>query len=413
MARTTRALKKTQVENAKPKHKEYILADGDGLNLRVKPLPKGSKIWIFNYTKPNGKGRTNLTIGHYPAIKLAEARAICDEYRSLIEKGIDPQQEKKRLQQEEESKLKDTFRNVAESYFNGIYKEKAKNPLTRENNWVRLENHIFPYIGDKHVSDIKVKEVVEIYSKVADRSNTLKKLHQLVGAIMDHAITSGIIESHNIRLAVKNFFIKPSTPNPTINSEELPQLFNDLQKANISKKTYLLICWSFLTALRPNEAVNAEWSEIDFDKRLWNIPKEKMKGQEHKKRSHRVPLSSQALKLLKLMLLLSENSPFVFPSRSSNTKPMNNATVNVTLKRIGYKDKLTGHGIRAFVKTFLASRQIDRNVSETVLAHLLEGGDQLENTYNRHDYLKERIPVMQLLGDYCEQCGMNLTLGFT
>lgn len=410
MARTTRALNKTQVENAKPKDKEYILSDGDGLNLRVKPLPKGSKIWIYNYTKPNGKGRTNLTIGRYPAIKLAEARAICDEYRSLVEKGIDPQQEKQRLQQEAESKLKDTFRNVAESYFNGIYKEKAKNPLTREKNWVRLENHIFPYIGDKHVSDIKVKEMVEIYSKVADRSNTLKKLHQLVGAIMDHAITSGIIESHNIRLAIKNFFIKPSTPNPTIKTEELPQLFYDLEKANLSKKTYLLICWSFLTALRPNEAVKAEWSEIDFDKKLWFIPKEKMKGQEHKKRPHIVPLSSQALQLLEMMRLLSRNSPFVFSGRSDNGKSMSNATLNATLKRKGYKGRLTGHGIRAFVKTFLASRKIDRNVSETVLAHLLEGGDQLENTYNRHDYLKERIPVMQLLGDYCEQCGMDLTL---
>ncbi|TRC46143.1 integrase, partial [Mannheimia haemolytica] len=91
-----------------------------------------------------------------------------------------------------------------------------------------LENHIFPYIGDKHVEEIKVKALVDIYSKVADKSNTLKKLHQLVSAVMDHAITQGIIESHNCRLAVKNFYIKPSTPNPTIELEELPQLFTDL-----------------------------------------------------------------------------------------------------------------------------------------------------------------------------------------
>ncbi|SQE31291.1 Prophage CP4-57 integrase [Mannheimia haemolytica] len=175
MARTTKALNKTQIENAKSKDKEYILSDGDGLNLRVKPLPKGSKIWIFNYTNPQTKNRTNLTIGRYPLITLAEARTICDGYRSLIEKGIDPQEEKKRLQQEAENRVNDTFRNVAESYFNGIYKEKAKNPITREKNWIRLENHIFPYIGDKHVEEIKVKALVDIYSKVADKSNTLKK----------------------------------------------------------------------------------------------------------------------------------------------------------------------------------------------------------------------------------------------
>ncbi|SQE31290.1 Prophage CP4-57 integrase [Mannheimia haemolytica] len=99
---------------------------------------------------------------------------------------------------------------------------------------------------------------------------------------MDHAITQGIIESHNCRLAVKNFYIKPSTPNPTIELEELPQLFTDLHNAKLSKQTYALVCWSFLTALRPNEAVNAEWKEIDFEKKLWNIPKEKMKGKADK-----------------------------------------------------------------------------------------------------------------------------------
>ncbi|EIJ69441.1 tyrosine-type recombinase/integrase [Pasteurella bettyae] len=408
MARTTKALNKTQIENAKPKDKEYILADGNGLILRVKPT--GSKIWIFNYISPITNKRTNLTIGHYPALLLSDARAKREEYRSLLAKDIDPQQEKIRIQQEHESRLKDTFRSVAESYFSGIYKEKAKNPETRKKNWERLENHIFPYIGDTHVSEIKVKELVSIYEKIADRSNTLKKIHQLVSAIMDHAITQGIIESHNCRLAVKNFHIKSSTPHPTIKSDELPKLFQDLANARIEKKTYLLICWSFLTALRPNEAVNAEWSEIDFTNKLWHIPKEKMKGKADKKRAHTVPLSSQAIQLLEVMKMFSENSSFVFAGRSSKNQPMNKATVNVALKRIGYKGKLTAHGIRAFIKTFLASKKIERNVSETVLSHLLEGGDELENTYNRYDYLEERKPVMQLIGDYCEQCGMNLNL---
>ena len=131
-----------------------------------------------------------------------------------------------------------------------------------------------------------------------------------------------------------------------------------------------------------------------------------MKGQADKKRPHTVPLSSQAIQLLEVMKMFSENSPFVFAGRSSNNHPMNKATVNVTLKRIGYKDKLTAHGIRAFIKTFLASKKIDRNISESVLSHLLEGGDILENTYNRYDYLKERKPIMQLIGDYCESCGI-------
>ena len=406
MAKLIKPLSSTEIKNAKPKEKEYTLSDGDGLLLLI--LPSGSKSWRFNYTRPITGKRTKIALGSYPEISLADARAKREEYRALLAKDIDPQQEKIRVQQENENRLKDTFRSVAESYFNGIYQQKAKNPETREKNWARLENHIFPYIGDKHVSEIKVKELVTIYEKIADRSNTLKKLHQLVGAIMDHAITKGILESHNCRLAVKNFHIKSSTPHPTIKPDELPKLFQDLENARIAKKTYLLICWSFLTALRPKEAVNAEWSEIDFTNKLWHIPKEKMKGQADKKRPHSVPLSSQAIQLLEVMKMFSENSPFVFAGRSSNNHPMNKATVNVTLKRIGYKDKLTAHGIRAFVKTFLASKKIDRNISESVLSHLLESGDTLENTYNRYDYLEERKSVMQLIGNYCEQCGMNL-----
>lgn len=408
MAIIIKPLTATEVKEAKPKDKEYILADGQGLNLRVSP--KGRKIWIFNYSAPITKKRTNFTIGVYPSISLADARAKREEFRTLLAKGIDPQAEKRRQQQEAESQIKDTFYSVAESYFNGIYQQKAKNPITREKNWARLKNHIFPYLKDRHISEVKVKLLVDIYTKVADRSNTLKKLHQLVTAIMDHAITKGIIESHNCHLAIKSFHLKPSKPNPTIKIDELAQLFADMNNANLSRKTYLLICWSFLTALRPNEAVNAQWVEIDFSERLWHIPKERMKGQADKKRPHTVPLSSQALQLLSLMRHLSGSSAYVFRGRSVRDQAMSNSLVNTTLKRNGYKDRLTGHGIRAFIKTFLASQKVDRNVSETVLSHLLAGGDDLENTYNRYDYLEERKSVMQMIGDYCEQCGMQLTL---
>lgn len=186
MSRTKKPLTDTEIRKAKPKEKEYPLSDGNGLILRVKP--NGSKIWLFNYYHPVTKKRTNAGLGMYPQIQLSDARAKREEYRALLAKGIDPQEEKIRIQQEYENRLKDTFHSVAESYFNGIYKEKAKNPETREKNWERLKNHIFPYIGDKHVSEIKVKELVSIYEKIADRSNTLKKIHQLVGAIMDHAL---------------------------------------------------------------------------------------------------------------------------------------------------------------------------------------------------------------------------------
>ncbi|HHF0443869.1 TPA: integrase arm-type DNA-binding domain-containing protein [Haemophilus influenzae] len=142
-------------------------------------LPSGSKSWRFNYARPLTGKRTKIALGGYPELSLADARAKREEYRALLAKGIDLQEEKIRIQQEYENCLKYTFHSVAESYFYGIYKEKAKNSETREKNWERLKNHIFPYIGDKHLSEIKVKvkELVSICEKIADRSNTLKKIH--------------------------------------------------------------------------------------------------------------------------------------------------------------------------------------------------------------------------------------------
>ncbi|WP_053067782.1 integrase arm-type DNA-binding domain-containing protein [Muribacter muris] len=209
MARLVKQLTNTQIDKAKPKEQEYTLPDGQGMFLLV--LPSGNKSWRFNYVSPITNKRTKCSLGRYPEISLAQARAKREEFRVLLAQGIDPQAEKQRKQEEAESQLKDTFYLVAKSYFGGIYQQKAKNPETREKNWARLENHIFPYIGGLHISEIKVKLLVDVYGNVADRSNTLKKLHQLITAIMDHAITKGIIESHNCHLAVKSFHLKAST----------------------------------------------------------------------------------------------------------------------------------------------------------------------------------------------------------
>ncbi|MDO4698108.1 MAG: site-specific integrase [Pasteurellaceae bacterium] len=224
---------------------------------------------------------------------------------------------------------------------------------------------------------------------------------------MDHAITKGVIDDHNCRLAIKSFYIKPSTPHPTIKQDEISTLFTDLNAAKTTPQTYLLICFSFLTALRQKEAVNAQWAEFDFKAKLWHIPKERMKGQADKKRPHTIPLSRQALQILAIMKPLAGDSPFVFVDRDGKS-PMNESTVNVALKRNGYKGRLVAHGIRAFIKTFLASQKVDRNVSECVLAHLLAGGDDLENTYNRYDYLEERKEAMQMIADHLENHGMRI-----
>ena len=178
MAKKVRPLSVTEIKNAKPKEEEeYTLTDGDNLFLIV--LPTGTKTWRFNYVKPQTKKRTKMKLGIFPDIMPAQARAKRDEYRALLAQGIDPKKEIERLQEESKSHDKNTFLAVAENFFNGIYKERAKDPETRSKNWARLEKYIFPYIGKKPVSEITLKEIVRIYELSNNTSSTLKKLHQL------------------------------------------------------------------------------------------------------------------------------------------------------------------------------------------------------------------------------------------
>lgn len=161
------------------------------------------KVFYFRYAHPTTKARQNLQLGEYPSLSLANAVKIAVDYNEWLKQGWDPKAEIIAQKEAEQSKIKDTFQNIAADYSSGIYQQKAKNPETRSKNWARLENHIFPHIGGLHIAEIKVKLLVSIYEKTADHSNTLKKLHQLVTAIMDHAITKGIIETHNCGLAIQ------------------------------------------------------------------------------------------------------------------------------------------------------------------------------------------------------------------
>ena len=150
MAKVTTRLSDKEIKSAKPKEKEYILSDGDGLRLRVKP--NGSKLWLLNYTHPIKRKRTNLSLGKYPDLSLANARKTLQEAKELLAQGIDPQEERKRHQQELKAVHEDTFLNVATKWF-----EIKKDDVTTDyavDIWRSLELHIFP-----HLSDVPVREI--------------------------------------------------------------------------------------------------------------------------------------------------------------------------------------------------------------------------------------------------------------
>ncbi|MEG9475737.1 tyrosine-type recombinase/integrase [Mannheimia indoligenes] len=381
------------------------LRDGDGLYMKI---TANNKIWRLDYKKPFTGKRTSVRLGIYPQLSLVEARKKRAEYRALLEQNIDPIAYLAEQKRQQEDIQANTFKNIAERW-----KQSFKSKIVMENtmleDWRRLENHIFPILGDVPVSEINSKRLISVVQPMYDRghSNALAKTLRLVVEIMDFAENTGIIEFHNCHKAHKAFHFAAAKNNPTIPPKQVPKLIQDIYESKTHIKTKLLIFWSLLTAVRPAEVVSAEWSEIDWQNKTWTIPKEKMKGRRAEKRTHIVPLSSQAIAVLNRIRQFTGDCRFVFPHFKTNGKPMSSETVNMALKRNGYKGILTSHGIRSIIRTYLADQGIEKNTAETVLAHKIK--DELEQTYNRHDYLNQRTPVMQLWGDYLSQCGFDIT----
>lgn len=404
MARITKPLTNTEIERAKPKEKEYTLSDGQGLYLLIKP--GGSRLWRFNYYQPfsNPRKRVLLSVGKYPNISLSQARKTRDEYLTLLAQDIDPQQYRKQHSDEEQERLTNTFRNVA-----GKWREKKAPevlPKTMEKNWARLENHLFPKLGEMPISAITPKLLIETLQPLKERrvGDTLQRTIRLTNEILNFAVNGGLIEFNKCVNISASFSTPTIENNPTIRPEELSEFLTDLRESNSALVVKLLIKWQLLTMVRPKESVSAEWSEIDFDKKQWVIPADKMKGG---RRGHIVPLSKQAIRLLDKMKSITGGERYVFQSEIKANQAINPQTANRAIKLLAggkYAGKLTAHGLRAIASTYLNEQLVNYDVVEACLSHII--ANQTRKAYNRSDYLEQRALVMQQWGDYVERCSM-------
>ena len=338
MAKITKPLTNTEVKQAKPRDKEYNLSDGGGLMLRVKPT--GSKFWLFNYYRPYTKKRTNFSFGIYPDISLADARKKRDEARSLLAKDIDPKKHKEELTLKQKDSIESTFKVVAEKWY--VLKQKQVKQETADHAWRAMNRHVLPYLGPVPVEAIKPKRVIDIVQPIANKGSleTVKRLCRNINEVMRLAVASGLIEI-NYLVDITKLFPAPTKTNMlSITPERLPELMKALFNSNITKSTRCLVEWQLHTMTRPIEAATARWVDIDFNKKIWVIPEERMKM----KKSHTIPLTTQTLALLDVIRSINHNSEYLFPSRSNLRSHANSQTVNMALKRIGFSGQLVSHG---------------------------------------------------------------------
>lgn len=403
MARTTKPLTNIEAKHAKPKIKEYNLADGNGLYLRVKP--NGSKLWIFNYSRPYTKKRANISLGQYPILSLAKARLSRQENLELLNDDIDPQVHKVEQQRLISEAYGNTLKRVAHNWLQ-IKKSKIT-PGYADNISRSLELHVFPKIGEVPIHKIRARIAIETLTPVAAKGSleTVKRLCQRLNEIMVYAVNTGLIDSNPLAGISKAFEAPKKNHMPTLKPNQLPELMMAVANASIKRTTRCLIEWELHTMTRPNEAAGATWEEIDLEKGLWLIPAERMK----KGRSLTIPLTHQTLSLLEVMKPISGHREHVFPADRNPRTHTHYQTANMAIKRMGYGGLLVAHGLRALASTTLNEQGFDRDVVEAAMSHVDK--NEVRRAYNRAEYLERRKVMMCWWSEHIEKAAKgNLSI---
>ena len=367
-----------QCRSAKPREKDYKLADGGRLYLLVRPT--GSKLWRMNYVFADRQ--KTLSIGVYPTTTLAMARIARDDAKEKLRQGIDPGTLEAVA---EENK----FRSVAKVWF------KANEPqwVTTYSSkiWARLEGDAFPIIGDKDVRAIEPTEVLSMLRSIEDRGSLemAKRVRQMVSSVFRFAIAEGKTKIDPASTLADAMQARPRQKHrAALREEELPAFFTRLHEGSDERQTRLAIELVVHTFVRTQEVRFSTWDEIDFRRKLWRIPEEHMKM----RKEHLVPLSDHAVALLEQLKTYSRGTPWIVPG-VTDKKPISENTMLYCLYRLGYHSRATIHGFRSTASTILNECGLWRpDAIERQLAHVDE--DEVRSAYNAALYLEERTRMM-------------------
>jgi len=395
----------TAIRNAKPRAKPYKMMDAKGLFLFVHP--NGGRYWRLRYLF--GSKDKTLALGTYPVVTLADARDLQIAAKKLLQAGKDPGEERKAERREAVLNAENTFKSVAEEW---RHANRARwTPDHAANTWSRLECHAFPSFGNRPIKAIKPADVLAMVKKIEAQGTTemSHRVLQICGAVFRYAVASGRVEydpTPSLRGALVSHKVKHY---PTLTVKELPDFLKSLEKVKTTALNKLAVRLLLLTFVRQGELRQAKWEDVNFETKEWTLPAETTKMRE----THVVPLSKQALALLKELKALAGDNPhnLLFPSQNRQKNPMMcENTVNNVLKRMGYAGKMVGHGFRALASTILNEQGFRADVIERQLAH--KERNKVRAAYNRAEYLEERTAMMQHWADFVDaQAGGNVIAG--
>lgn len=393
------------------------LSDGDGLYLLLF-VKGGAHGWRMDYSV-KGKRKT-LSLGTYPDTGLAQARKRADEARRLVAEGIDPsdlrKEAKERAARTREAELLadkglppvDSFEAIAREWLDTIHSAKVSEGHA-ERTRLRLEQNIFPWLGRRPITSVNAPELLECLRRVEARGavETAHRIKQACGQVFRYGIAAGHCErdpTADLRDALRP--VQPNHHAAITDPKRVGELLRSIQAYTGFAITRAALQFSSLVFQRPGEVRHAEWQEFDLENGLWIIPAHRMKRTKQGKvngSDHVVPLSTQAVTILRELHPLTGDGRHVFPGARSRQRPMSDVALLAALRRMGYqKEEMTTHGFRAMARTIIAERlELPEQVIEAQLAHAVR--DPLGRAYNRTEFMHQRRIMMQTWADYLDK----------
>jgi integrase len=382
-----------RIRSAKPAKKSVRLFDERGLYLEISP--SGGKWWRLKYRYDGREKR--ISLGVYPDVGLKAARERRDAARALLSDGVDPSHARKVTRAAPADRVEDSFEIVAREWFAKYSKNWAESHSSRIMR--RLERDIFPWIGAERVSELSAPQLLQVVRRIEERGalDTAHRALQNFGQILRYAIATGRAvndPSRDLRGAL-----------PPVKGQNFSAVTDPVGAAKILRAIYgyqgslsvrCALRLAPLVFVRPAELRKALWSDIDLDEALWQFMVTKTNT------PHVVPLSKQAVDLLREVEPLTGNGRYVFPSARSTERPMSDNAILAAMRRMGIeKSEMTGHGFRAMARTILDEVLGFRpDYIEHQLAHAVR--DPNGRAYNRTAHLAERRKMMQAWADYLD-----------
>ncbi|MBS0339212.1 MAG: integrase arm-type DNA-binding domain-containing protein [Proteobacteria bacterium] len=370
--------------------------DGRGMYLLVTAT---GKYWRLNY-RFAGKQKT-LALGIYPDVALSRARERLAEARRKLAEGIDPSVAKREEKQEKADAAASTFERVARDWLAKSANKRAAVTQTKVTRW--LEKDVFPFIGKLPISAVKAKDVLDRVARRMEARAIHESTHRIVqicSQVFRYAVAIGLVE-RDVTADLRGALVAVQKTNyaAIVEPKQVGQLMRSIHSYGGHPTVVAALKLSPLLFVRPGELRAAEWAEVDLDAAEWRIPAAKMKM----KVEHLVPLSRQAVEILRDLYTFSGHGRYVFPSIRTGERCMSENTVAAALRGMGYaQDVMTAHGFRAMARTVMDEVLGERpDLIEHQLAHTVK--DPNGRAYNRTAHLPARREMMQRWSDYLDK----------